>query len=78
MRATCPLDCSDACRLLLTLEEGRLVKVEGDPRHPVTRGFACAKTYRYPDRVRERLLYPLRGRGALSGSPGRRPWRRSP
>ena len=60
MRATCPLDCPDACRLLLTLEEGRLVKVEGDPRHPVTRGFACAKTYRYPDRVRERLLYPLR------------------
>ncbi len=34
--------------------------VEGDPRHPVTRGFACAKTYRYPERVRERLLHPLR------------------
>ncbi|MFN4232448.1 molybdopterin oxidoreductase family protein [Thermus sp.] len=59
-RATCPLDCPDACSLLLTLEGGRLARVEGDPRHPVTQGFACAKTYRYPERVRERLLYPMR------------------
>lgn len=59
-RATCPLDCPDACSLLLTLKEGRLVKVEGDPTHPFTQGFACAKTYRYPERVRERLLYPMR------------------
>ncbi|GAA5338749.1 molybdopterin oxidoreductase family protein [Thermus antranikianii] len=59
-RATCPLDCPDACSLLLTLEEGRLSRVEGDSRHPVTQGFACAKTYRYPERVRERLLYPMR------------------
>jgi len=59
-RATCPLDCPDACSLLLTLEEGRLVRVEGDPRHPITQGFACAKTYRYPERVKERLLYPMR------------------
>jgi anaerobic selenocysteine-containing dehydrogenase len=60
MRATCPLDCPDACSLRLTFQEGRLLKVEGDPRHPITRGFACAKTYRYPERVRERLLYPMR------------------
>ncbi|WP_038040755.1 molybdopterin oxidoreductase family protein [Thermus tengchongensis] len=59
-RATCPLDCPDACSLLLTLEEGRLVRVEGDPNHPVTRGFACAKTYRYPERAKARLLYPMR------------------
>ncbi|MEZ0347568.1 MAG: molybdopterin oxidoreductase family protein [Thermus sp.] len=59
-RATCPLDCPDACSLLLTLEGGRLARVEGDPRHPITRGFACAKTYRYPERVKERLRHPLR------------------
>ncbi|KGQ21206.1 molybdopterin oxidoreductase family protein [Thermus filiformis] len=59
-RATCPLDCPDACSLLLTLEEGRLVRVEGDPAHPITRGFACKKTYRYPERAQKRLLYPLR------------------
>ncbi|HEX2863158.1 MAG TPA: hypothetical protein VHN99_01210, partial [Deinococcales bacterium] len=43
---TCPLDCPDACRLVLdtrTDENGRRVGVtiRGDASHPVTRGFAC-------------------------------------
>lgn len=63
-RATCPLDCPDACSLLVELdvEQGRLVKVEGDPEHPITQGFACVKTYRYPERQHhpERPLYPER------------------
>ena len=69
---TCPLDCPDACRLKVTLDtredprDGRrrelLVSVAGDPDHPVTRGFACVKTYRYPDRINhpDRPLTPLR------------------
>ena len=64
---TCPLDCPDACRLKVTLgsEDGgpeRMLKVTGDPDHPVTRGFACAKTVHYPARANhpERPLYPLR------------------
>ncbi|HGY09049.1 MAG TPA: hypothetical protein ENK37_03195, partial [Oceanithermus profundus] len=40
-RVTCPLDCPDRCRLLVTVEEGRVVRVSGDPDHPTTRGFAC-------------------------------------
>ncbi len=62
---TCPLDCPDACRLKVTLERQndgseRAVKVGGDPDHPVTRGFACAKTVYYPARQYhpERVLYP--------------------
>ncbi len=59
---TCPLDCPDACRLLVTVQDGRAVKVEGDPNHPVTRGFACSKTYRYPERayLDTRPKYPLK------------------
>ena len=59
---TCPLDCPDACRLLVTLQNGRAIKVEGDPNHPVTRGFACSKTYRYPERayLETRPKYPLK------------------
>ena len=64
---TCPLDCPDACRLKVTVgSEGggpeRMLKVTGDPAHPVTRGFACAKTVHYPARANhpERPLYPLR------------------
>ncbi len=66
-RATCPLDCPDACSLILTIDDGanRLLKVEGDPAHPFTRGFACVKTYRYPERNHhpERPLYPMRRAG---------------
>ncbi|WP_119360740.1 molybdopterin-dependent oxidoreductase, partial [Meiothermus luteus] len=63
-RATCPLDCPDACSLLLTIDEreNRLLEVRGDPAHPITQGFACVKTYRYPERQHhpQRPLYPMR------------------
>lgn len=66
-RAVCPLDCPDTCSLILTLDPqaNRLLKVEGDPQHPITQGFACVKTYRYPERNHhpERPLYPLRRTG---------------
>lgn len=64
---TCPLDCPDACRLKITIEQQpdgseKAVKLTGDPAHPYTRGFACAKTVHYPARQNhpERPLYPLR------------------
>ena len=62
VRLTCPLDCPDACSLLVTLENGRAVKVEGDPIHPTTQGFACSKTYKYPLRAYhdERPKFPLK------------------
>ncbi|MEE9274280.1 MAG: hypothetical protein V3V62_03105, partial [bacterium] len=34
----CPLDCPDACSLLLTVEEGRVKSLRGDPHHPVAQG----------------------------------------
>ncbi len=42
--------------------DGRARRVEGDPAHPVTRGFLCGKVARYLDRVYapDRLLYPMR------------------
>ncbi len=60
--AACPHDCPDACGVLVTVEDGRAVRVQGDPAHPVTRGFLCAKVAQYLDRVYspERVLYPLR------------------
>ncbi len=63
-RVTCPLDCPDACSLLASIDEGThtLRKIAGDPRHPITQGFACVKTYRYPERHHHPLrpLYPMR------------------
>ena len=52
--------------MLVTVEEGRAVRVQGDPEHPVTRGFLCGKVVRYLDRTyhAERLTRPLRRIGA--------------
>ena len=40
--------------------------MQGDPAHPVTRGFLCAKVAKYLDRVYspDRVLYPMRRVGA--------------
>lgn len=65
LRTVCPHDCPDQCSILAYVEDGTLVRVEGDPDHPFTRGFLCAKVNRYPERVHspERLLYPMRRMG---------------
>jgi molybdopterin guanine dinucleotide-containing S/N-oxide reductase-like protein len=62
VHAACPHDCPDACGVLITVEDGRATKVQGDPAHPVTRGFLCAKVAKYLDRVYSpaRVLYPMR------------------
>ncbi|HXT14467.1 MAG TPA: molybdopterin oxidoreductase family protein [Gemmatimonadaceae bacterium] len=62
VRGACPHDCPDTCAMLVTVEDGRAVKVAGDPDHPVTRGFLCTKVNRYVERTyhRDRLLYPMR------------------
>jgi molybdopterin guanine dinucleotide-containing S/N-oxide reductase-like protein len=62
VHAACPHDCPDACGVLITIEDGRATKIQGDPEHPVTRGFLCAKVAKYLDRVYspDRVLYPMR------------------
>jgi molybdopterin guanine dinucleotide-containing S/N-oxide reductase-like protein len=62
VHAACPHDCPDACGVLITIEDGRATKIQGDPAHPVTRGFLCAKVAKYLDRVYSpgRVLYPMR------------------
>jgi molybdopterin guanine dinucleotide-containing S/N-oxide reductase-like protein len=62
VHAACPHDCPDACGVLITVEDGRATKIKGDPAHPVTRGFLCAKVAKYLDRVYspDRVLYPMR------------------
>jgi len=62
VHAACPHDCPDACGVLITVQDGRATKIQGDPEHPVTRGFLCAKVAKYLDRVYspDRVLYPMR------------------
>src|SRR5262250_2645042 len=69
VHAACPHDCPDACGVLITVEDGRATKIQGDPAHPVTRGFLCAKVAKYLDRVYspDRVLYPMRRVAAKGG-----------
>jgi anaerobic selenocysteine-containing dehydrogenase len=62
VHTACPHDCPDACSVLVTIDNGRATRVEGNPDHPVTRGFLCGKVAKYLDRVYspDRLLYPMR------------------
>jgi len=73
VHAVCSLDCPDSCGVLVTVDtaSGRAVKVQGDPVHPVTRGFLCGKVAKYLDRVYapDRLLYPMRRRGGVAKGP---------
>ncbi len=41
VRTGCPY-CGVGCGLRATVSDGRLVRVEGDPEHPVNRGRTCA------------------------------------
>jgi len=58
--SVCPLDCPDSCSLAVTVDDGRIVKVDGSRRNPYTGGFICAKVRRYAERVYSplRLLHP--------------------
>ncbi|MDQ2832862.1 MAG: molybdopterin-dependent oxidoreductase [Acidobacteriota bacterium] len=73
VHAVCTHDCPDSCGVLVTVDEqsGRAVKVQGDPTHPVTRGFLCGKVAKYLDRVYspDRLLYPMRRRPGVAKGP---------
>ena len=67
VRTACPLDCPDSCTLDVTVEKGRIVKIDGgDDDNPFTRGFICAKVRRFAERVygEDRLLYPAVRKGA--------------
>ncbi|HSC30046.1 MAG TPA: molybdopterin-dependent oxidoreductase [Vicinamibacterales bacterium] len=60
IQTACPLDCPDSCTVQVTVESGRIVKIDGGDANPATREFICAKVRRFTDRVygEDRLLYP--------------------
>jgi len=65
VRAACPHDCPDTCAMQVTVQGGRVLRVQGDPMHPPTHGALCTKVSRYAERSNhpERVLQPLRRTG---------------
>ncbi|HEX7959846.1 MAG TPA: molybdopterin-dependent oxidoreductase [Terriglobales bacterium] len=73
VHGACSHDCPDSCGVLITVDDlGRATRIQGDPSHPVTRGFLCAKVAKYLDRVYspDRVLYPMRRTKAKGKGPG--------
>lgn len=64
--SVCSLDCPDQCGLLVHKKDGRIIKVTGDPNHPVTKGSICNKVRNITERIYDpkRLQYPLKRIGA--------------
>jgi anaerobic selenocysteine-containing dehydrogenase len=60
VRTACPLDCPDSCTLDVTVEKGRVIKIDGGDTNPVTGRYICAKVRRFDERLygEDRLLYP--------------------
>ena len=65
IRAACPHDCPDTCAIRVTVQDGKAIKVQGDPDHPPTHGALCTKVSRYPERTyhAERVLHPMKRSG---------------
>ncbi|WIV97054.1 molybdopterin-containing oxidoreductase family protein [Kinneretia aquatilis] len=62
VKGACPHDCPDTCALRITVDQGRVIKIQGAADHPSTHGALCTKVSRYAERTyhEERLLQPLK------------------
>jgi anaerobic selenocysteine-containing dehydrogenase len=62
VHGACPHDCPDTCAMRITVQDGRVVRIQGDPDHASTQGALCTKVSRYAERSYhdERVLHPLR------------------
>lgn len=58
----CPRNCHDTCTILSEVVDGRIVRMKGDPDHPITAGGLCVKMNHYINWVYhpDRLLYPMK------------------
>ena len=65
VETACPLDCPDACSLAVTVQNGKVVNIDGSHKNPVTEGYICAKVRKFGDRVYgpDRILYPAVRKG---------------
>ena len=68
----CTMDCPDACSLVLSRDEDEFIKLRGNPDHPITAGFTCAKIKKHlkrlrsPDRIRHPMLRDGKDWNAIS------------
>ncbi|RKD34622.1 molybdopterin-dependent oxidoreductase [Thermohalobacter berrensis] len=47
----CTLDCWDLCKFKVYIDNGKVVKIEGDKGHPYTKGIICVKGKKHLERL---------------------------
>lgn len=59
-RTACTMDCPDACSLLVDRDRNGALRIRGNPDHPFTQGFTCAKIKNHLARLGhpDRVLHP--------------------
>lgn len=69
-----PGDHPVGCGMRLYVKDGRLVKVEGDPEHPISQGRLCIRCLSLPEYVHhpDRIIYPM----MRVGKRGENRWKR--
>ncbi len=69
---SCPMDCFDLCRFLVTVENDKIISLKGDTDHPLTRGMVCPKAknlvrrQEHPDRLTRPLIRTKSGFAPIS------------
>ncbi|WP_449538273.1 molybdopterin-dependent oxidoreductase [Ferdinandcohnia sp. Marseille-Q9671] len=61
-KSACPLNCWDSCGFVVEVENGKVVKIDGDKEHPITKGKICGRGRMLETRTNspERILHPLK------------------
>jgi len=54
--------CHGGCGVLVYVEDGRIVKIEGDPEHPWNQGRLCPRCLAFVQYIYhpQRILHPLK------------------
>jgi anaerobic selenocysteine-containing dehydrogenase len=57
----CTMDCPDACSLIVFQDRKGVQRIKGNPDHPFTKGFICAKIKRHLNRLNhpKRIVHPM-------------------
>jgi anaerobic selenocysteine-containing dehydrogenase len=69
VHTACPLDCPDSCSLAVTVERGKIVRIDGSSRAASTQDYICGKVRRFDRRVYgdDRLEFPAVRTGPKGG-----------